>query len=365
MIVEKERMRSALRHADDMALPDTANEPEASGKVGSRRVSVVIPTYNRAGDLEETLASVMDQAVPPLEVVIVDDSTNDEVERLTGRLSPVFSGAGVGLVYMRNPKERGNTTAKNAGAASSKGDIVLFLDDDVTLDRCYVEEILRVYDLYPRARGVQGYWGDFLKRGRALRVRLPFNRMFFLYHHRRDSCAVQPSFRPTYPYPLTTIVGCQWLSGCNQSYRRSVLDEFQFDEKLRRYSPGDDLDFSYRVHKRYPGSLFITPSATLVHRTTPASRTPSMNLVYIHSAYLEYLFRKNIEQKVSNRLIYGWSTIGRVLTALMDDLIGLAKGESAGFHGIRCILGSLRLCREHRGDLRDGEIGFLGELMDY
>lgn len=330
-----------------------------------QKVSVVIPTYNRAADLEETLASVVGQTVPPIEAIVVDDSTDDEVERLVGRLSATFAGAGVRLVYMRNPREKGNTTAKNAGAAVSKGDVVLILDDDVTLDRGYVEEILRVYEAHPEARGVQGYWGDSLRGNIPFRMRIPFNRVFFLYRYDKDSCAVQPSFRAVYPYPLTTVARCQWLSGCNQSYRRELFDEFQFDEKLRRYSPGDDLDFSYRIQMRYPGSLFITPSAKLVHRETRTSRTPGVNLVNLQSAYLEYLFRKNVEQSLPNRLAYCWSTAGRVLTTLIDDSLGMVKEGSGGFHRTGHLLGSLGLCWKHRRDLRAGNLEYLESFTDY
>ena len=46
------------------------------------QVSIVIPTYNRAKDLEETLDSIVIQTTLPKEIIIVDDCDNNEIENL-------------------------------------------------------------------------------------------------------------------------------------------------------------------------------------------------------------------------------------------------------------------------------------------
>ncbi len=86
------------------------------------RVSVVIPTWNRAGLLLEALGSVFAQTRPADEVIVVDDgSTDDTVARLEAL------GDRVRLVRRRRG---GAAAARNAGVRAATGDWLAFLDSD-------------------------------------------------------------------------------------------------------------------------------------------------------------------------------------------------------------------------------------------
>jgi GT2 family glycosyltransferase len=103
--------------------------------------SVVIPTYNEASDIEETLASVQAQSTPALEIVVVDGgSTDSTVERLqaysaTGSITVIEEGA-----------RRGVAAARNTGLRAARGDVVVFLNADVTLPVDFLERLDAVYD---------------------------------------------------------------------------------------------------------------------------------------------------------------------------------------------------------------------------
>jgi glycosyltransferase involved in cell wall biosynthesis len=85
-------------------------------------LSVVIPSYNRAPVLARCLDALAEQDPPAGEVVVVDDgSTDDTPSVLTER-------AWVRAVRQANG---GRAAAKNAGVAAARGDVVLFVDDDV------------------------------------------------------------------------------------------------------------------------------------------------------------------------------------------------------------------------------------------
>jgi glycosyltransferase involved in cell wall biosynthesis len=85
-------------------------------------ISVVIPTYDRAALLAETVAGVRAQTRAPDEIVIVDDGSSDGTDRLVASL-------GRDLRYLRQ-ENRGPGAARNAGAAATTGELLAFLDSD-------------------------------------------------------------------------------------------------------------------------------------------------------------------------------------------------------------------------------------------
>lgn len=86
-------------------------------------ISVVIPTYNRARLLQRCLISVLGQSTPPSEVVVVDDGSTDDTERL------VTSIKDDRVRYLRQDR-KGANAARNLGAASARGDWLAFQDSD-------------------------------------------------------------------------------------------------------------------------------------------------------------------------------------------------------------------------------------------
>jgi len=95
------------------------------------QVSVVIPTYNRAGKVKEAVGSVLDQTFQDLEVIVVDDgSTDDTAEVLT-------STFGERIRYYRQPNQ-GASVARNRGIEEARGEWIAFLDSD---DRWLAEKL--------------------------------------------------------------------------------------------------------------------------------------------------------------------------------------------------------------------------------
>jgi glycosyltransferase involved in cell wall biosynthesis len=86
------------------------------------KVSVVIPTYNRADNVERAVKSVLAQAETSLEVIVVDDgSTDDTPER--------FANPPERVRYIRKPNG-GASSARNAGLIQATGDWIALLDSD-------------------------------------------------------------------------------------------------------------------------------------------------------------------------------------------------------------------------------------------
>ncbi len=96
----------------------------------SARCSVIVPAYNAAPYIEEALASIFNQGIPDLEILVVDDASTDDTAAKVAPLAPR-----VRLIrHERNSGSPGAT--RNTGLAQATGEYICFLDaDDIMAPR--------------------------------------------------------------------------------------------------------------------------------------------------------------------------------------------------------------------------------------
>jgi glycosyltransferase involved in cell wall biosynthesis len=88
------------------------------------KVSVIIPTYNRAEFLRSAVISVLNQTFQNFEIIVVDDASKDHTQEVVNSLSDKR------IRYIRHEKNKRVSAARNTGIVHSKSDYVAFLDDD-------------------------------------------------------------------------------------------------------------------------------------------------------------------------------------------------------------------------------------------
>jgi len=90
----------------------------------SPRVSVIIPTYNRAHLIDRAIQSVLAQTYQDFEVIVVDDGSTDNTEEV------VLSFGSEKMLYIRHDKNRGVGAARNTGIRVARGEYIAFQDSD-------------------------------------------------------------------------------------------------------------------------------------------------------------------------------------------------------------------------------------------
>ncbi len=337
-------------------------------------ISVVIVTYKRPDDLKNCLQTVLKQTLLPQEVFVIDNAKDSATKNLVEGKSNDFKKKGVALNYIPNTREDSLMTARNLGAELSSGSFVSMVDDDLLLDRDYHKEIMRVFNTYPKALGVQGYCQTTKEAHPTTKKRGIKERVLDLYGRvfqasvllEKNSCKVLPSLAVTYPYPsIKKVINCQWLAGGAAVYKREALQEFPFDENLKRFAWGFDQEHPYLIFKKYPESLFLTPFAKWWDNASPKGRLMPKELFYMMEVYELYVFYKIIDQTLGNKLRYLWRRGGQLFfRRVLFNLITLGRGNPRiGFLKMRYALGAAWYAFINRKKIKKGDLTFFNKNL--
>lgn len=205
-------------------------------------VSVVVPTHNRAGYLEVTLASLAEQAPGiPFEVLVVDDGSADRTEPTTR----AAAGPRAPVAYLRHDRPRGPNAARNTGIAAAKAPLIALIDDDVRAPADWVGALAAGADRHPWAAALGG----------PIRASLE--------GPAPHGCGRESA-------PITTLdLGPEdretdFVWSANMAVRRTAIDRFgPFDEDVPIY--GDEEEWLLRLHAG-GGRVAYVAAAWLEHR---------------------------------------------------------------------------------------------------
>ncbi len=114
-------------------------------------LSVVVCTYDRYGLLDQAIASLLRQDVADFEIIIVDNSPNQQRAQEHGLRYAVRER----VTYVLEPRP-GLSRAQNIGVARARGSIVAFIDDDATADPGRARAIIDTFETFPGNVAVVG-----------------------------------------------------------------------------------------------------------------------------------------------------------------------------------------------------------------
>ncbi|WP_454861530.1 glycosyltransferase family 2 protein [Peribacillus frigoritolerans] len=94
-----------------------------------KKVSVIIPTYQRINGLRRAIISVLNQSYSNIEIIVIDDNEQDSDYRAkVQKIINEFSA--INLIYLQNEENIGSAKSRNIGIYKASGDYITFLDDD-------------------------------------------------------------------------------------------------------------------------------------------------------------------------------------------------------------------------------------------
>lgn len=101
-------------------------------------ISVVIPTYNREATIKATLESILQQTYRNLEILVVDDASNDNTGKVIRSINDPR------IYYFKNKKQMGANISRNIGIEHAKGKLIAFCDSADTWAAEKLEKQLQI-----------------------------------------------------------------------------------------------------------------------------------------------------------------------------------------------------------------------------
>lgn len=200
-------------------------------------ISVVILTNDRPELLEKALVSIKRQTYPPIEVVVVDDSSvlHEETVRVVKKHTKA-------LPIIKRNTEHSISYGRTIGMKASAGDLIVYLDDDCEAEPTYLKRFRDHFLRTPRLTAVIG----------RIKNALPdnvFAATQYAYYD-RGLRRFFPSLDRIEPLTFGRILDCEVMG-----IRRRDLSALGFTERHRRYR-NDDVDLGLRLMQKGKTVLF-------------------------------------------------------------------------------------------------------------
>jgi len=204
-------------------------------------LSVIIATYNRSQSLAKTLESFLLQNIDDTfdyELIVVDNNSKDGTKEAVASFESRFKGK---LRYLFEPIS-GKSHALNKGIKEAGGDILVFTDDDVQLDFCWLESL---FDCFKKQScdGVGGRVLPVYPNGTPRWVRES-------PHQAAGAVVIYDYGEESREFSRSTM---DLFIGANYAFKRKVFDEcgsFRTDLSFGRIALGEDIEFINRLLKK-------------------------------------------------------------------------------------------------------------------
>lgn len=311
------------------------------------KVSAVVPTKNRATLLGETVRALLGQTVVPDEILVIDQSATDEGRSLVRELvAATPRERHPDLVYLWDPSINGAAAARNTGLDLARGDIVVFIDDDVVPAADVLERLLAHYRRSPELHAIAPVIINYPMPGWAQRA---FHALFCVGPFRDERQPVYWHWREL----EGAVVPVRMFTGAMMSFRRAALGSLRYDARYRGASVGEDIDLCWSLEAR-GGRLAIATDAHIVHNKAPrpAARPEAAQIMS-----WAFVYDKHVRKTPAARLAFAWYVTGAVLSAAIaavrEGTWAPLVSAMAGVRGLfNDYAGSTFLSPRGKGDMR-------------
>jgi glycosyltransferase involved in cell wall biosynthesis len=224
-----------------------------------KKVSVIIPTYNRSTALSITLPTYFKDGVG--EVIVVNDGSKDDTGKILEKYFPKFNN--IPLIVVEHKSRLGQQKSRKTGIEKARFDYILFGEDDVYLHISYVNKLLEEVN----------YYNADIIAGRIIQIN---NFRSSLIKNIDDLFKMQYRYESEAELLIDPVLlhGKFYLSPAKPLevpfvhtvalIRKSLFSYVTFDEWYKGNGYREETDF-YLSAKKYGAKIMFTPNAVCLH----------------------------------------------------------------------------------------------------
>ena len=262
-------------------------------------ISIIIPCYNDAQYIEQSVNSALNQTYSNKEVIVVDDGSNDETKAILRKLEPKLTK----LITQAN---QGQSTARNAGIKEAKGAYILVLDSDDYFETSFCEKAVPVFKSRKDVKLISSFVNK-LNEGKLIDVFKSNGgdiRQFLSNNQATGSCM----------------------------FLKSDFEKINgYDELMKRGF--EDWEFYIRLLKD-GGSAYVIPEPLFNYRLRNDSTTSKANKIKYE--LLQYIYLKHQDLFKANYELFTTHLLSRIEREEMEKLKNLNRIEyKIGFNILR------------------------------
>jgi glycosyltransferase involved in cell wall biosynthesis len=225
--------------------------------------SIIIPTFNRESFIKKTVESALQQSVENFEVIIVDDGSTDNTEKMISTMTHPK------LRYFKKSNEE-RAVARNFGVRMAKSEYITFLDSDDLLRPNHLEV----------ACGIVNEFG-----------RPP---IFHLGHDVIDPNGKLVKRWKPLPDPVNDkLVEGNFLSVMGVFVQKQIMIENPFNENREMSGAGEDYELWLRLAARYPIRTFPVSTSLIVNHEARGVLTASIKSLLTRNELLKKCWQED------------------------------------------------------------------------
>ncbi len=281
-------------------------------------VSVILSTHDRPESLRAAVGAVLAGSLPPHELIVVNDGSAelDPAIAASARAAGVrFRGCRAGRASLPG--------SRNRGLELADGEVCLFLDDDVVLERDYLRRLAELYEADRRGAvaGIGGVPTKRLYRTLAGRIWAALAAAFAVNRWGPRVCAAR--YVPLPSCLRERLIPARRLAGGCISLRRPVAQANRFEEAFDGYALGEDTEFCFRVGRKH--ALFVAPELAARHDSAPGGRPEMRERGRMYLANMLHVARHSAEPGVGTAAMLACHLTGMALLHLGSALLSLRR----------------------------------------
>jgi hypothetical protein len=240
-------------------------------------VSIIIPCFNDAVYIEQSVQSALDQTYENKEIIVVDDGSNQKTKAVLKRLEPKID-------LFITQENKGTSAARNTGIAAASGDFILVLDSDDYFDPEFCEKAIAVFQKDSNIKMVTCYARWFWN-----------NKDFHIFKPRGGV--------------LVNVLPNNFAMGSSMIKKIDWKNVGGYDEEM--ISGFEDWEFYIRLHKN-GGNTHVIPEVLFHYRKKKKSRNTMAN----DSKYelQEYIFLKHADLYKENFELFTKKLLNKIKT---------------------------------------------------